>query len=71
VRRDACRIQVLEQAQNNTLGPLKTKASRRNIPVGEWVLAEIDAHLGTFGPGSHQLVMSTARGGFVHRNGFG
>jgi integrase len=71
VRRDACRIQVLEQAQNDALAPLKTKASRRNIPVGEWVLAEIDAHLDKFGPGPHQLVMSTAHGGFVHRNAFG
>jgi integrase len=71
VRRDIGRIQVLEQAQNNALAPLKTKASRRTIPVGEWVLTEIDAHLETFGPGPHQLVMSTAYGGFVRRNGFG
>jgi len=35
------------------------------------VLAEIDAHVDTFGPGPHQLVKSTAYGGFVHRNGFG
>jgi integrase len=70
VRRDACRIQVLEQAQNGALAPLKTNASRWNIPVGEWVLAEIDAHLDKFGPGPHQLVMSAAHGGFVHRNAF-
>jgi integrase len=71
VRRDTCRIQVLEQAQNNALAPLKTKASRRTVPAGDWVLAQIDAHLDAFGPGPHQLVMSTAYGGFVHRNGFG
>ncbi len=71
VRDDIGRIQVLEQAQNNALAPLKTKASRRTIPVGEWVLAEIGTHLKMFGPGPHQLVMSTAYGGFVHRNAFG
>lgn len=71
VRRDTGRIQVLEQAQNNALAPLKTKASRRIIPVGEWVLAAVADHLDQFGPGPHQLVMSTAYGGFVHRNGFG
>lgn len=71
VRRDAGRIQVLEQAQNNALTPLKTKASRRTVPVGGWVLAAVAAHLEQFGPGPHQLVMSTAYGGFVHRNGFG
>jgi hypothetical protein len=70
VRRDSCRIQVLEQAQRDTLAPLKTKASRRTIPVGEWVLADIAAHLDQFGPGPHQLVISTAYGGFLHRNAF-
>jgi hypothetical protein len=71
VRRDSRRIQVLEQAQNDTLAPLKTKASRRTIPIGDWVLAAVNAHLNEFGPGPHQLVMSTAYGGFVHRSGFG
>ncbi len=67
----ARRIQVLERAQRDTLAPLKTKASRRTIPVGEWVLADIAAHLDQFGPGPHQLVISTAYGGFLHRNAFG
>ncbi len=65
--RDLHRIQVLEQAQNNVLAPLKTKASVRTVPVGDWVLAEIAEHLELFGPGPRQLVMSTAHGGFVHR----
>lgn len=71
VQRGIRRIQVLEQAQNDVLAPLKTKASRRTVPVGEWVLADIVAHLDEFGSGPHQLVMSTAYGGFVHRNAFG
>ena len=71
VQRGTRRIQVLEQAQHDVLAPLKTKSSRRTIPVGEWVLTDIDAHLDQFGPGPHQLVMSTAYGGFVHRNAFG
>jgi integrase len=71
VQRGTRRIQVLEQAQLDVLAPLKTKASRRTVPVGEWVLADIAAHLDQFGPGPQQLVMSTAHGGFVHRNAFG
>jgi hypothetical protein len=55
----------------HALAPLKTKASRRTIPVGEWVLTDIAAHLDQFGPGPQQLVMSTALGGFVHRYAFG
>jgi hypothetical protein len=39
------RIQVLEQAQNGALAPLKTKASRRVVPVGDWIVEEIAAHL--------------------------
>jgi integrase len=70
-QRGTRRIQVLEQAQHDVLAPLKTKASRRTIPVGEWVLADIAAHLDQFGPGPQQLVMSTGHGGFVHRNAFG
>jgi integrase len=71
VQRSTRRIQVLEQAQLDTLAPLKTKASRRTIPAGGWLLADIAAHLDRFGPGPHQLVISTAYGGFLHRNAFG
>jgi integrase len=71
VQREMRRIQILEQAQNDVLAPLKTKASRRTIPVGDWVLDDIATHLDQFGPGPHQLVMSTAYGGFLHRNAFG
>ena len=45
------RILVVEQAQNGALAPLKTRASRRTIPAGDWVLGEITAHLRQYGPG--------------------
>jgi integrase len=65
------RIQVLEQAQLDTLAPLKTKASTRTVPVGDWVLADITTHLDQVGPGPQLLVIWTAAGGFLHRNAFG
>lgn len=65
------RIRVLEQAQNGALAPLKTKASRRLIPVGDWVTEEVAAHLGRSGPGTGQLVMSNAAGAIIRRSAFG
>ncbi len=65
------RIQVLEQAQFGALAPLKTAASRRTVPAGEWVLQEITAHLQRYGAGPGQAVMSNAAGRFVQRNAFG
>jgi len=65
------RLQVLEQAQNGALAPLKTAASKRTVPVGDWVLQEITAHLQRYGTGPGQVVMSSAAGRFVRRNSFG
>jgi integrase len=65
------RIQVLEQAQSGALAPLKSKASRRTIPVGDWVLDEIVAHLQRFGAGKPGTVMSNSAGRIVARNAFG
>src|SRR5262249_4630000 len=65
------RIQVLEQAQNGALAPLKTKASRRVVPVGDWVIEEIAAHLARFGPGTGQVIMSNAAKKIIKRNAFG
>jgi hypothetical protein len=67
------RIQVLEQAQNGALTPLKTKASRRTVPVGNWVIEEIAAHLqrfgaeelGTGGPGDRKGAGQSIGGGRV------
>lgn len=65
------RIRVLEQAQIGVLAPLKTKASRRTVPVGDWVIEEIATHLERFGPGVHQVIMSNAGGRIIRRNAFG
>jgi integrase len=65
------RIQVLEQAQNGALAPLKTKASRRVVPMGDWVIEEVAAHLEQFGPGASQVIMSNAAKKIINRNAFG
>ncbi len=65
------RILVVEQAQNGALAPLKTRASRRTVPAGDWVLAAITAHLQRYGTGPGQVVMSNAAGRLVQRNAFG
>jgi integrase len=65
------RILILEQAQNGALAPLKTKASRRVVPVGDWIVEEIAAHLERFGPGQDQVILSNAAGRIIRRNAFG
>lgn len=65
------RIRVLEQAQNGALAPLKSKASKRDLPAGDWVLDEVALHLQVFGPGQLHTVMSNAAGRLVARNAFG
>ena len=62
---------MAEQAQNGALAPLKTKASQRVVPVGEWVVEEVAAHLKRFGPGHDQVIMSNAAGGIIRRSAFG
>jgi integrase len=65
------RIQVLEQAQNGALAPLKTKASRRTVTAGDWLLDEIALHLERFGTGPEQVIMTNAGGRIIARNAFG
>jgi hypothetical protein len=65
------RLEILEQAQNGALAPLKTKASRRTIPVGNWVTEEIAAHLQRFGPGYSQVIMSNNARRIIRRSAFG
>jgi integrase len=65
------RLQVLEQAQNGALAPLKTRASRRTVPIGDWVIEEIAAHLERYGPGADQVIMSNAARKIIRRNAFG
>jgi hypothetical protein len=65
------RLQVLEQAQNGALAPLKTTASRCTVPVGDWVLEEISSHLERYGTGPAQVIMSNAAGQIIRRSAFG
>ena len=65
------RVHVLEQAQNGASAPLKTKASRRVVPIGDWVIEEIAGHLEQFGPGAGQVIMSNAAKKIINRNAFG
>jgi integrase len=65
------RVHVLEQAQNGALAPVKTKASRRVVPIGDWVIEEIAGHLEQFGPGAGQVIMSNAAKKIINRNAFG
>ena len=66
------RVQVLEQAQNGALAPLKTRASRRVVPVGDWVTEEVSAHLQRYGPGPCPASSTSDEAGrIVRRNAFG
>jgi integrase len=65
------RIRVLEQAQNGALAPLKTRASRRTVPISDWVIEEIAAHLERFGPGVSDVIMSNADQRIIRRSAFG
>jgi integrase len=53
------------------LAPLKTKASRRTVPIGDRVIEEIAAHLERYGPGADQVIMSNAAGKIIRRSAFG
>ena len=65
------RIRIIEQAQHRALAPLKSKASVRTVPAGDWVLEEITAHIERYGTGPGQVIMSTRSGRMVNRNTFG
>ena len=65
------RIHVLEQAQNGSLAPLKTRASQRVIPADDWVLSEISAHVQRYDTGPGKVIMSTVAGRLVRRSAFG
>lgn len=49
------------------LGPPKTEASVRMVPLPEVVLAELSAHLATYEPGQWGLMFTTPRGGPIWR----
>jgi integrase len=63
------RIEVRQQLQNGVLCELKTRKSRRNIPVDGMVITEVARHLEQW-PSDH-LLITTDRGGPVSRSLFG
>jgi integrase len=63
------KIEVRQQLQNGVLCELKTRASRRAVPVDDLVLAEIARHLEQW-PSDH-LLITTQHGGPVSRSLFG
>lgn len=64
------RVHVREQAQGGRLAPLKTAASSRAIPAGDWVLSEITAHIQRYGPGPGGVVVTNAGGRIAQRSSF-
>lgn len=65
------RLFVEEQMQNGVLSPLKTKASRRVVPLDDAVLSEVTAHMQRFEPGPEQLLVTNRCRRPVHRSPFG
>ncbi len=66
------RLLVEEQMQRGVLSPLKTKASRRMVPVDDVVLNKLAAHLAQWTPGPDGLVVrnrcrrAVRRSSFIH-----
>ena len=67
----ARRLVVVEQMQNKALSPLKTRASRRVIPVDDLVLNAVTAHMQRWAPGPGQVLITNRLGRPVQRNSFG
>lgn len=65
------RVFVEEQLQNRALSPLKTKASRRTVPLDDVILSEITAHMQRFAPGPDQLLITNRCRRSVDRSSFG
>jgi integrase len=67
----ARRLVVVEQMQNKALSPLKTKASRRVVPLDDLVLRAVTSHMKRWQPGPGQLLITNRLGRPVQRNSFG
>lgn len=52
------------------LGPPKTKAGRRTVPLPDGALAALAAHMASFPPGEQKLIFTSGRGTPVRRNTF-
>jgi integrase len=67
----ARRLIIVEQMQNRSLAPLKTRASKRVIPVDDLVLNAITGHMQRWAPGPYRLLITNRLGKPVQRNSFG
>lgn len=65
------RIVVEEQGQRGGLAPLKTKASKAPVPVDDFLLNEINAHLRQWPVGGNGLLVTNRSGRMLRRGGFG
>jgi integrase len=67
----ARRVVVVEQMQNRSLSPLKTKASTRVVPVDDLVLTAVTEHMRRWQSGPSELLITNRLGKPVQRNSFG
>jgi integrase len=67
----ARRLNVMQQVQGGVLSPLKTRASKRLVPVDDLVLTKINEHMATWPPGPWQLLITGRTRKPVRRNAFG
>lgn len=65
------RILVEEQGQQGKLAPLKTKASKAPVPVDDFLLNKITAHLKEWPAGDNGLLVTNRSGRMLRRGGFG
>lgn len=61
------RQQLLAPENGGPLAPLKTEASRREVPIPGYLVALIAAHLDAHGPSADGLIFSAPEGGSVLR----
>ncbi|WP_113704605.1 tyrosine-type recombinase/integrase [Nonomuraea lactucae] len=64
------KVEVRHQLQKGKLVELKTKASKRTLPVDDLILAEISAHMQQWKPGPHDLIITNRSSKPVGRSSF-
>ncbi|MFG1963666.1 tyrosine-type recombinase/integrase [Nonomuraea sp. NPDC049028] len=61
---------IVQQIQNGELVELKTKASKRVVPVDDIILDEINRHLAKYGTGEHDVLITNRLKGLTQRSSF-
>ncbi|MCK2217593.1 site-specific integrase [Actinomadura sp. ATCC 31491] len=67
---EAKRVYVHRQAQNGELVELKTKASRRTLPVDDLILAKIDEHQKNYAVAPQGVLITNRCGRIAQRKSF-